>query len=104
MCVRRTTISCWCAGRSGPPIGPSWGGLTVTLLDQQAIVSGSTRDAFAALGWKAEPVRADVLEYLASLRGAKLGAITANLFLHHFSSDQLKELMALAAQSTRLFV
>ena len=81
-----------------------WPDVTVTLLDQQNIVSGGTREAFAALGWKAEPVRADVFEYLAGMRGTKLGAITANLFLHHFSPEQLKALMAFAAQSTRLFV
>src|SRR5262249_480620 len=39
-----------------------WPDVTVTLLDQQNIVSGSTRKAFAALGWKAEPVHADVFE------------------------------------------
>jgi len=79
-------------------------GVTVTLLDQQNIVSRSTREAFAALGWEAQPVRADVFDYLAGMHGSKLGAITANLFLHHFSSEQLAQLLAFAAQSTRLFV
>jgi hypothetical protein len=85
-------------------LAPRWRGVTVTLLDQQNIVSRSTREAFTALGWEAEPVRADVFSYLAGMRGSKLGAITANLFLHHFSPEQLAQLMALAVQSTRLFV
>lgn len=80
-----------------------WPDVTVTLLDQQKIVSDSTREAFAALGWKAEPVRADVFEYLEQAH-PRVDVLTANLFLHHFSQEQLARLLALAAQSTRLFV
>jgi len=80
-----------------------WPDVTVTLLDQQNIVSGSTRNAFAALGWKAEPVRADVFEYLEQVH-PRVDVLTANLFLHHFSQGQLARLLSLAAQSTRLLV
>jgi hypothetical protein len=74
----------------------------VTLLDQQNIVSDATRQAFAALGWKAKPVRADAFEYLEQLP-ARVDILTANLVLHHFSQEQLTRLLSLAAQSTRLF-
>ena len=80
-----------------------WPDVRVTLLDQQNIVSGSTREAFAAVGWKAEPVRADVFEYLEQVH-PKVDVLTANLFLHHFSPEQLARLLSLAAQSTRLLV
>ena len=45
-------------------LAPHWRGVTVTLLDQQNIVSSDTRQAFATLGWKAEPVRANVFDYV----------------------------------------
>jgi SAM-dependent methyltransferase len=79
-----------------------WPDVAVTLLDQQNIVSDATRQAFAALGWKAEPVRADAFEYLEQLP-ARVDILTANLVLHHFSQEQLTRLLSLAAQSTRLF-
>src|SRR5258708_9418552 len=40
-----------------------WGGVTITLLDRQNIVSQETRDAFAALGGKAETVTGDRVAY-----------------------------------------
>jgi SAM-dependent methyltransferase len=79
-----------------------WRGVTVILLDRQNIVAQATRDAFAALGWKAETVTADVLDHLAQIKSTDV--ITANLFLHHFRDEQLARLLGLAAQSTRLFV
>src|SRR5471030_362564 len=42
--------------------------ITVTLLDRQSIVSRETRDAFAALGWKAQAVAADVLDHLGQIK------------------------------------
>ena len=76
----------------------------MTLLDRQNIVSRQTRDAFAALSWKAETVAADVLDYLEQIKLPGVDIITTNLFLHHFHEEQLARLMALAAQSTRLVV
>jgi hypothetical protein len=85
-------------------LAPRWGGVTVTLLDRQSIVAPETRGAFAALGWKAETVAADVLDYLEQVKSAELDVITTNLFLHHFRQEQLARLLGLAAQWARLFV
>jgi hypothetical protein len=81
-----------------------WSGVTVTLLDRQSIVSRQTQDAFAALGWTAEPVAGDVLAYLEALPPASVDIITANLFLHHFTEAQLTRLLELAAQAAPLLV
>jgi hypothetical protein len=81
-----------------------WPGVTVTLLDRQSIVSAQTRDAFAALGWKAETVAADVLDHLEAIKAPGVDIITTNLFLHHFRQEQLTRLLALAARSARLLV
>lgn len=80
-----------------------WPEVTVALLDQQNIVSDCTLKAFAALGWKAEPVRADTFDYLEQMH-PRVDVLTANLVLHHFSQERLARLLSLAAQSTRLFV
>src|SRR5262249_52394818 len=45
---------------------------------------------------------ADVFDFLT--RSPKVGAITANLFLHHFTDEPLARLLARAAELTRLFV
>ncbi len=79
-------------------------GATFALLDQQAIVAPSTRDALASRGWKAHCVEADVFDWLRDPETPVFDAIVANLFLHHFAPERLGELLALAARKTRCFV
>jgi len=81
-----------------------WRNVSVTLLDRQNIVSPQTRDAFAALGWKAQSVAADVFDYLGQIKSPGVDIVTTNLFLHHFERDQLARLLGLAAQSAQLVV
>jgi hypothetical protein len=81
-----------------------WPGLAVTLLDRKDIVSHQTRAAFAALGWTLDTVSADVLEYFDTASLSDVDVITANLFLHHFSNDQLRRLFRQAARTRALFV
>jgi Methyltransferase domain len=81
-----------------------WPGVTVTLLDQQNIVSRDTREAFGALGWKLETVAADVFAYLEQIKSSGVDIITTNLFLHHFEPEPLRRLFGLAAQSAQRLV
>jgi SAM-dependent methyltransferase len=81
-----------------------WPGVTVTLLDQQSIVSRQTRDAFTALGWKAETIAADVFAYLDEIKSPGVDIVTTNLFLHHFEPEPLRRLLGSAARSARLLV
>jgi hypothetical protein len=81
-----------------------WPGVTVTLLDQQKIVSRQTQEAFTALGWKTETVAADVLAYMEQIKSPGVDVVTTNLFLHHFEPEPLGRLLGLAAQSARLIV
>ncbi len=78
-----------------------WVGVTVTLVDQQDIVEERTRRGFSGLGWRLENVKADVFDYLAHAEPADI--VTANLFLHHFNGEPLKELLVGTARLTRLF-
>jgi hypothetical protein len=78
--------------------------VTVILQDRQNIVSADTRDAFVALGWRAETVSADIFDFLDRAGTSPIDAITANLFLHHFTDEQLTRLFAGAAKLAPLFV
>lgn len=79
-------------------------GATFTLLDRQAIVAQPTRDALAERGWGARPAQADVFDWLRDDHLPRFDAIVANLFLHHFPPDSLRELLELVARRTRCFI
>ena len=81
-----------------------WQNVTVILLDRQDIVASETRQALAARHWKVETVTADVFDYLEKNRRSGVDIIIANLFLHHFTDEDLTRLLARAAQSASLFV
>ncbi len=85
-------------------LAPRWRDVTVMLLDRQGIPSEKTRADFAALGWRAEPVSADVFDFFDRSPDAAADIVTANLFLHHFEPAPLAQLLAKAAQRIRLFV
>jgi SAM-dependent methyltransferase len=85
-------------------LAPHWPNVTIVLQDRQNIVSQATREAFAALQWRTETVSADVFDFLAGAQVAAVDVITANLFLHHFTDEQLRRLLATAAQHPWLVV
>jgi SAM-dependent methyltransferase len=78
-------------------LAPRWRNVRVILLDRQNIVSEATRKSFAALQWRAEPISADVFEFLAAAQPGSVDVVSANLFLHHFTDEQLAGLFAKAA-------
>jgi hypothetical protein len=81
-----------------------WSDVTVTLLDQRNIVSNKTRDGFADLTWKAQPIATDVFDYLQTSGHSRFDIITANLFLHHFEERALSELLAGVSRMSQVFV
>jgi hypothetical protein len=85
-------------------MAPQWPGVRVVFLDLQNIVSERTRDDYLALGWSTESVTADVFNFLGAQKAGAVDLITANLFLHHFSRDQLGHLFAAAARLAPWFV
>jgi hypothetical protein len=84
-------------------LAPDWSGVTVVLLDQQALVSPQTLRGFADLGWHAEPIVADVFDWLGQSGSRKCDALLANLFLHHFPEERLVGLLASAARRAPVF-
>lgn len=84
-------------------ISRRWHGFAVQLVDKSGIVSHDTRAQFRSLGCECACIEADVFEWLRQ-GGAQPGDwIVANLFLHHFSDEKLRELLSLIAPRASLF-
>src|SRR4051812_4477485 len=77
-------------------LAKGWPDVTLTFVDRQNIVTRDTHDAFRNLGWRTESVSADVFAFLAD-GGERADIVTANLFLHHFSDEALRDLFAAVA-------
>lgn len=75
--------------------GDRWPGVELDLLDRQPIVEPETLAAYAAAGWQARPLVADVLDWAAERSSPEhWDLVVANLFLHHFDADGLRRLLA----------
>lgn len=81
-----------------------WEGGSAVLLERLAVVSPQISRKFAAMGWQAETVTADVFDWLNRQRVQAGEALVANLFLHHFPAAQLAELLGSAARRAQAFV
>jgi hypothetical protein len=85
----------------------------IMFLDRQDLVTGATRQKLQRRGWQAETMRADVFEGLTGRTGLTnqtsraeypYHAIIANLFLHHFSDEDLKRLFQTGSEKAPLFI
>jgi hypothetical protein len=87
-------------------LAPRWPQVQLCLLDRQDIVTSTTLAGFASLGWSARVEVLDVHAWAARVEARpRWDLITATLFLHHFSQQELMVLMAAAASCCdRLFV
>ena len=77
-------------------------GVDAVLVDRKDAVTDDVRGQFAMQDWHAQTVEADVFDWLRST--PPVDAIVANLFLHHFETARLAEMLALAATRARIFV
>jgi hypothetical protein len=83
-------------------IRPRWSNVRATLLDLQNNLSSGTLADFAALGWRAEAVVANVFDWPQTTEAGEV--VVANLFLHHFEDARLAELLRLIAERASLFI
>jgi hypothetical protein len=82
-------------------LGPKWKP-SVILVDQQELLDARTEAAFAALSWKVRLRRTDVFDW-ANVETESNDLTIANLFLHHFTNDQLRALFTRVAHLTGFF-
>ncbi|MGH8180531.1 MAG: methyltransferase [Steroidobacteraceae bacterium] len=89
-------------------LATSWPVAELTLLDRQPLATEATGTALAHLGWTLRPLTVDVLEWArapAPRHSAdRWDVILANLFLHHFEEDRLRELLSAVAGRCDVFV
>jgi hypothetical protein len=85
-------------------LSPPPAGARLLLVDRLRLVNPETEAAFRRFGWRAELVQLDVFEWLRRSGHEQVDAVVANLFLHHFTEDQLREIFLWAAQSTPVLV
>jgi hypothetical protein len=79
-------------------------GARALLLDRVSLMSPETEAAFGQAGWRAEPIQGDAFGWLRRAESGVVDALVANLFLHHFTNDQLRELFSLAVKRAPLLV
>jgi hypothetical protein len=79
-----------------------WHGGRIVLVDRQPVVTSATLDSYRRLGWQVDIVADDVFTWL---RNAPItDTMVTNLFLHHFETPALGELLRLVGERTRMFV
>ncbi|CAN5354111.1 hypothetical protein BH11PSE14_BH11PSE14_09250 [soil metagenome] len=83
---------------------PRWHGVSLDLLDRLDLVDEATLASFRQLGWSARALPMDVFAWLQAPVAQPWDVICANLFLHHFRSDELRLLLAGIASRTGVFV
>ena len=82
-----------------------WPRASVGLLDMQPVVRADTLTAFAEVGWKARIVGADVFDWFRhDGDGIEAPIVVANLFVHHFDGERLRQLLTAVASRARAFV
>jgi hypothetical protein len=79
-----------------------WPKLEVILVDRRPAIAPETLAGFKRLGWRVEVVAADVFEWLP--RQARCSGMMANLFLHHFSPEQLDCLLKIISERCDVFM
>lgn len=83
---------------------PRWPGVQVVLLDRQNLVSRSTTDGFASLGWELLTLQTDVEDWINDACSERFDIGFANLFIHHFSAPQVQRLFGAISKRTAMFV
>jgi hypothetical protein len=78
--------------------------VTCLLVDRQRLLTRDTRDRFKSLSWDVSAEQADAFDWLDGHRSLRADAVIANLFLHHFSDERLRVLLAAASRHAQAFL
>ncbi len=82
----------------------SWPGADVTLLDRLNLVEPQTLKAIHKLGWIPHVLALDIFKWLEGHDDSRTDLVVANLFMHHFSSNELARIMVGIAARCRIFL
>ena len=85
-------------------LGSAWRGTQATLVDLQDLLTAETARGFSELNWNAKVSRSDVFNWCREAGAGSRELIVANLFLHHFSSKKLQELLCAIQLRSCFFV
>jgi hypothetical protein len=80
-----------------------WRTVDATLVDRQSLLTPEMQARFAQLNWRVQAVQSDAVQWLRQ-NTADQEAIVINLFLHHFTGDQLRGLFREAARTARVLI
>lgn len=81
-----------------------WPAIDVTLLDRLNLVEPQTLKEIHKLGWTPHVVTLDIFNWLEGHNDSHTDVIIANLFMHHFSSNELVHLLEGIAARSRVFL
>lgn len=81
-----------------------WPQVHVVLLDCKDLVSQETRDGFAGLGWTVETLQVDIEDWIAHAGQQRFDIALANLFIHHFGSEQIGRLFEAVSRRADMLV
>ncbi|NDU85599.1 MAG: hypothetical protein G3H99_03195 [Ferrovum sp.] len=81
-----------------------WPAMDMTLLDRVNLIEPQTLEAIRTLGWTPHVMTVDIFRWLEDRDDARKDMVVANLFLHHFSADELVRLLAGIAARSRIFL
>ncbi len=80
-----------------------WPGVEVTLVDRQHAVGPQTLAGFEKIGWRPRVATMDAHNWLAQSAQDRYDLIYSNLFIHHFTDQQLTGLLKGISQCSRAF-
>ncbi|WP_395449202.1 methyltransferase domain-containing protein [Aminobacter sp. UC22_36] len=69
-----------------------WSNVEIVLVDRVDLMGKDLCNSFAAFGWKAQPVTADIFEWADEALHRPFDLVCANLILHHFDDTRLLQL------------
>lgn len=81
-----------------------WRDVDATLVDRQQPLKAQVRARLSEMGWRVESANTDVFDWLQQAAPQSADAIVANLFLHHFTGDELRGLFNAITRITPVMI
>lgn len=92
-------------GKLAVRFGAPWGkNVSVSFLDIHPTVSDETRSTIEARGWRIQILQTNLRDFVQQAHSESIDLIIANLFLHHFSFEELAVFFSAFAKMTKSFL